>query len=169
MYLEISGRRSGKTTRMLTAIHKAYMAGERVAVFVPNYGMGHPIRDAIEENNYVDTQKCQKVNVYHSRKEFDKRLLDTGLLPEDFKVFYDEFDYGRDEVIVSENGYYVTTPCKIRTDFEDTENDVLLKLVEMNGGGYAKYLNKELIDSMHMDEHYVQEIKGEWIYENKAK
>lgn len=165
MYLEISGRRTGKTTRMLTAIHKAYMDGERIAVFVPTYGMGNSIRKAIEENNYIGIEGRHTVKVYYIREDFDKRLLDTGLLIGDFKLFYEEFDYfrGNNKVIVSEDGYYVTTPCKIRTDFNDTENDVLLKLIDMNAGSYVKHINKELADSTCMDEHYKQEIIGEFI------
>lgn len=167
MYLEISGRRTGKTTRLLTAIHKAYMAGERVAVFVPTYGMGNIIRETIDKNNYIDIEDRHTVEIYINKKEFDKRLLDTGLTIEDFKVFYEEFDYFRknNEVIISENGYYVTTPCKIRRDYKDTENDVLLKLIDMNAGSYVKHINKELVDAMYSDNHYKQEIKGEFICE----
>jgi hypothetical protein len=177
MYLEISGRRTGKTTRMLEAAIKAYIKGKRVAIFI--MGNKRNIQKQIEKLSkdilidiypFVDTHK---IKIFTSREDFKNSLLGTSLFTDDFHVFYDEFDYisKREEVILSLRGYYVTTPVKIRTLDNTKENDTLFKLLYMNSGTYVKHTSETLAKEFteYYNDMYAGEIKGEFIDENKVR
>lgn len=162
MYLEISGRRTGKTTRMLKAIDKAYEEGKHIAIFS---------RNKYEENNiikHIREEELDGIKIFRSKKDFQEQLLGKSLSMNDFKVFYDEFDYIRNQkdIIISDDGYYVTTPAKIRSKQywgDNIEDDILLKLLDMNAGSYVKIVNKELVEDFKHSYKYTQEIKGEFV------
>lgn len=137
MYLEISGRRSGKTTRLLAAIAKS---DKPCIVVSPNRSIGRRIEHKNIAYNITSSVLLKLIN----------DLYMTHHLTEDFNWFFEEFDYMKD-ILFLKKGYYCTTPIKIR-DLKHRQlfsrgkvEDNLLSLIKLNDGQYHNYISGSII------------------------
>jgi len=135
MYLEISGRRTHKTTRLVRELQS---------------WLSNPFNRAVLITHHTTQSKeiSRQINPkYHSRLYYGSEIsltldkLNDVCCPHSPTVrwFWDEFDscYIRN-VPVMETGYYTTTPRKLRSlsNWENWENDVLLRLLVANDFNY---------------------------------
>lgn len=136
IYLEISGRRSGKTTRLLEEYSKSNP--ENSYIVVPNYLMG---RHLLKGAKFITVQDLKNEDNNTSQ------ILLEGRKPlQDYTLFWDEFDYGEDGTEYIKSGdYYSTTPIGYRTvdDFDSwatfKKPDMLLSLVHRRPN-YDKFI-----------------------------
>lgn len=121
MYLEISGRASGKTSRLIAAIK--------------NYLRKNPSGTAIIVSCSFRIEAEIKKSISKANPEFCKRLL-TSKESQNVrgKYFYDEFDF-IENIKISKKNYYSGTPKRKRT-LEELEhpaaNDNLARLLQLN-------------------------------------
>jgi hypothetical protein len=141
MYLEISARQTGKTSRMLDNIIETYKTGKVCIVFSFNHIHGMTIKKRLVKRGYKT--KYNMVEFYTSRERYENAY--KGRDKTNHVYYYDEFDFYTDDVIIDRNGYYVTTPKKTRT-IEDIKNflscekyDVLLHLLQVNKNKVVSY------------------------------
>ncbi len=122
-YLEISGRMTGKTTR-LAERGKEVVAQGKKAILV-----------------------CHPPLVSYFRRKFPwmtvvarEQQLPIGVNPETAVWFYDEFDFLK-SVVVRPGAYYATTASHLRVAGEPAaEDDVLMQLLKANGNKYERHL-----------------------------
>lgn len=152
-YLEISGRQTGKTTRLVKIANDLTAQGETVIFVTP------------------------QAEDLHGRLPRVVVLSDRQAPPDDVDQeqaiwIYDEFDWLK-SAKVRNDGYYATTASRVRDLGIDTpETDLLLQLIELNGGSYQHHLlTPGVIDesyyeetrSAYTDEQYRQLILGEFL------
>ncbi|MBB1614229.1 hypothetical protein A9978_17410 [Pseudomonas sp. UMC65] len=152
-YLEISGRLTGKTSRLVKFANELTAQGETV-IFV--------------------TRKAKNL---HGRLPGVVVLSDRQAPPDDVDQeqaiwIYDEFDWLK-SAKVRNSGYYATTASRVRDLGIDTpETDLLLQLIELNGGSYQRHLlTPGVIDeayfnearAIYTDEQYRQMVLGEFL------
>ncbi len=116
MYVEVSGRQSGKTQRLCGAIDQWLQLSDRkVAYVICRFQRDFDrIRARCVEQNRVNRAQrmCIEENLYPT-----------------VKFFVDEFDYVDDHLLnIHSNGYYCTTARKFRTEDED---DFFTRLIEV--------------------------------------
>lgn len=154
MYLEISSRQTGKTQRLINALRVHLMIHEDnyAVVIGPNLRMTILIRENIED-------KFQH-RVFYG--EDPKRIYDQmiGVDSPSVKWFFDEFDFNpylngdySDPVFpIYQNNYYVTTPKKVRSiaDWEDWENDFLLRLIVSNQFHYTTHRDFNYLEEQQL-------------------
>jgi hypothetical protein len=115
-YLEISGRMSGKTTRLLGHARRLAAAGKPVA-FVTQVYKHLPPFPGITFLGFGSS---------------DRRV------PDDAVWMFDEFDFNK-RATLRAGGYYATTPSRLRDLAVDSPaTDLLLALIEANGGLYMR-------------------------------
>lgn len=153
-YLEISGRQSGKTTRLIEKARGLSRRGENCYIFTVNNQIKRLLQNQIggseinvcSSNNFLhDSQLVHEIN---SRKK--KHLL------------FDEFDFYVDESkevishLCSNSNlklYFATTPSRQRSleeikrhyDSEDHHFDLLIQLIEMVDFKYETFLNEDMV------------------------
>lgn len=157
MYLEISGRQTGKTTRLCKDIvkHLDSKPSAIACIVMINGAMRHHYQYLIPDEYHdrilltVDFRKVVeevvKLNTLSISKLFrDPRLgstLDSSEeLFNDVKFYFDEFDFmDIENVPILEGGYYVTTCREERTmdDWLFWRNDRLLRLIVANDFMYT--------------------------------
>ncbi|WP_409303285.1 hypothetical protein [Pseudomonas sp. KCJK8993] len=152
-YLEISGRLTGKTTRLVKFANELTAQGETVIFVTP-------------QAEYL-RQSLPGVTVLS-----DHQATPDHVDQEQAIWIYDEFDWLK-STKVRDGGYYATTANRVRDLGIDTpETDLLLQLIELNGGGYQRHLlTPGVIDKAHYeetraactDEQYRQLILGEFL------
>ncbi len=137
MYLEISGRRSGKTTRLIKDVIKNITAGINVVTVIHNK---NNMINIVDSHNYAGSFDCVTYKDY---------ILDWTMY-DNHKIYFDEFDFMDNKVPILEDGYYCTTPMKMRTEKDyynfahGIDRDILLELVNVNDNFYKKYsINQE--------------------------
>ncbi len=145
-YVEISGRRTGKTSRLLQSFN--FYNGKKF--IVTPFAHSHLY-------NLVDSEHIVTSN--YLRNEPIGILRYDRL--ENSKLFWDEFDLHEKDMskYVKRGDYFVTTPKYTRSDwmFRDwvlgNRKDIMIKLINMVGGNYDKYVWKEhpKIDSIYED------------------
>lgn len=119
-YLEISPRQTGKTTRLIGFANRLKREG-RTVIFVSSLG------------EYVSEQMPGVIV-----------LADGETPPADVDSsnavwFYDEFDW-LNSTEIRAGAYYATTAKKVRQLGVDTaENDLLLRLIELNGLHFQRH------------------------------
>ena len=149
MYLEISARRSGKTTRLRKAL-KEYLFDKNNKAIVIGFShvalMNFVIHDMYKDIEYKD----QIYTLY----DFQGGLI--GIQDKsNYKFFYDEFDWCKPEQrYVDLNGHYCTTPAKKR-EKKDIKNhkkgiiyDFLLDLLDKNEGMFNKLTANVTLDQI---------------------
>lgn len=175
MYLEISPRQCGKTSRLIKDITSKYSIYESCNVVV--YCMNDMAADLLK-------RKFDKVGFHYveirplvSNK---RRRLDVEITPDIETVYFDEFDFMDIEelwklfYIIESYGidsYWCTTPRRIRTMeelFSVGETDDILKvLLHKNNLKYYKHgeLNPKLLHCRHAltKKQYKTEILGNFI------
>ena len=157
MYLEISGRRSGKTYRLAKAmIEYLYSTDKDVYYCTFNWAVYSGFIDL-----YIPKVMRHRV-LFLTKSNIDD--LDS-------MRFYDEFDWPNTTRLLqyNSNWYYVTTPYKMRSaeDFEN-KNDFLIKLLECNNWCYTVCINRDILDNVALKNSYEYtkyktEILGKWI------
>ena len=155
MYLEISARQTGKTTRLIKQAISDAINGHEVIIVTNNVSNKKILYNKIIEeiNQKPDIEDFQKsallthirlLGVYEVKNFLES---ECEFAEYDYLWFYDEFDLIREDyqIIFSEDGYYTTTPKRNRT-VEDIishkigkKPDPLLKLIEMNNGKYVQH------------------------------
>ena len=131
MYLEISPRRSGKTTRLIQRANEMCDEGIPVMVCAPTNAYGRVLRDM---GLYSRVKFVLNVDNFFSVYKYTEK-------PEDYYILYDEFDTCEDIVYRQDNIYYVTTP-------HSRDNYNIKNLVEKNNEEYISYKThaKDLYD-----------------------
>ncbi|MEN5255234.1 hypothetical protein [Pseudomonas protegens] len=152
-YLEISGRQTGKTTRLVKIANDLTAQGETVIFVTP------------------------QAEDLHGRLVGVVVLSDHQAPPDEVDQeqaiwIYDEFDWLK-SAKVRNGGYYATTASRVRDLRIDTpETDLLLQLIELNGGSYQRHLlTPGVIDEAYYEEaraiytaeQYRQMVLGEFL------
>ncbi|ROL87996.1 hypothetical protein [Pseudomonas protegens] len=152
-YLEISGRQTGKTTRLVKIANDLTAQGETV-IFV-----------TLQAEDLLGRLPGVVVLSDHQAPPDD---LDQ----EQAIWIYDEFDWLKSAKACN-GGYYATTASRVRDlGIEPPETDLLLQLIELNGGSYQRHLlTPGVIDeayfnearAIYNDEQYRQMVLGEFL------
>ncbi|WP_236187173.1 hypothetical protein [Pseudomonas protegens] len=152
-YLEISGRLTGKTTRLVKFANELTAQGEMV-IFVTL--QAEDLRDRLPGVVVLSDHQAPPDDVDQEQAIW----------------IYDEFDWLK-SAKVRNGGYYATTASRVRDLGIDTpETDLLLQLIELNGGSYQRHLlTPGVIDEAHYeearavytDEQYRQLILGDFL------
>lgn len=170
MYLEISGRQCGKTTRLIDFAVKQALKGKRVAIVGINHSHKTKLAQLVRER--LDGVIINK-NGYI---QFAVKLVDTfsghlGLMGR-MRVYdwicYDEFDFNTWLSVkdIGKNTYFVTSPKSLRK-VEDrkksNKRDVLYQLILKKKGKYHSYINPDFdMPKYEPLDTYWQEKFGIW-------
>ena len=119
MYVEISGRRTGKSTRLVLEVMKQIAEGKNCIIFTPfnNSYMIKMLKDNLPVKTYeIERVNINRINIY-SYNSF--KVKEHGIYIRSVMLFYDEFSFMQPEdIIIQQKGYYVTTPNKVFTSVE---------------------------------------------------
>lgn len=117
MQLELSGRRAGKTYRLIKNVVKSLLEDKGVVIIVPNQGMKHVIAQTFYEHAGVEIEitstillSVGELNSFKKEEFIDRHVND--------KWYYDELDMMPMLHFLHPNAYYTATPMKLR-NFED--------------------------------------------------
>lgn len=158
MYLEISGRRTGKTTRLCKDVvkHLDSKPSAIACIVMINGAMHHHFKRLIPDEYHdrvilavnfkkvVETVvRLNTLSLSHMFKEsrLGSTLGSSTELFSDVKFYFDEFDFmDIENVPVLENAYYVTTRNDLRTmdDWLFWRKDKLLRLLVANDFMYTQ-------------------------------
>lgn len=169
-YLEISARRSGKTTRLISHMvnflktHK----DKRVVLTMINRKMIRLVRrmEGVRElENRIVFISAQSISRFLSECE---RLL-CGQNKEDFHYYFDEFDLMKNDEYLFIDGYFVTTPVWMRTkqdviEYYDGQTiDLLLECIE-RAKSYKAYLPLTEMPPLKYftDQGFAMDVYGCW-------
>lgn len=160
MYLEISGRASGKTSRLTSAAVDYVLADFN----------NHSVIVTIDQNHREYIKKravpINRMHFYTCSQEYRRDFLGIS----NVRFFFDEFlFFNKNWYDFDENGYYVSTP----NSFIGTRNNkgkmifdrktFLGKLLIANNNYYEHYLSKNLY-SLHLsNERKLLEIEGKFL------
>lgn len=141
MYLEISARQTGKTARMIQEIRNTLNKNLTPILFV---------HSVLHWNNslsrFFTNEERTKIRIFTLVEEYNRFLIGRKI-SQKVRLFYDEFDLFKnpDNVIIDLNGYYQTTPIRLRK-IEDIvlfrlgmRKDPLLELLFRNNGQYVSH------------------------------
>lgn len=137
MYLEISPRRSGKTERLKKSIIKRLMTGKDCFLFTFNYSYTNKLKRDI-------SHICDISNLHTPTNKRDISKFIMGRSFNKPKIYYDEFDLCK-SVILDFDGYYCTTPTRLRTVYDivafnkGDKDDPLQVLLSINNGKVIRY------------------------------
>ncbi|MNJ23378.1 hypothetical protein D3C77_177630 [compost metagenome] len=121
-YLDISPRQTGKTERLIRLAQEHLEVGRRV-YFVTFDGLVQEIARRLPGATVLSDTDDQSSFGDESNAVW----------------FYDEFDWLK-STNIRQNGYYATTARFLRTLGEaSTENDLLLRLIELNGRQFTRH------------------------------
>lgn len=139
MYLEISGRQTGKTSRLVAAIDMHLSNPNNRACIVPHlFAHGNDILRKINRN-YI--KRAHVSTTIRSHVDWLRGVMDVS--DNRVRFFYDEFDFHNtpDDVIPFETGYYCTTARFYRTQdhWKEYQNDPLLRLIVLNEFKHESY------------------------------
>lgn len=127
-YLEISGRQSGKTGRLINMVeekcNETYGSAEKIFIVTPNSVISNNIRERI---NPV-FERANKIKFLYSLEDLRSENVNH--------IFFDEFDHIEFpkmfgflyECPTNYNGYFFTTPRSLRNN-ENSNDDILLELI----------------------------------------
>jgi len=148
MYLEISPRQSGKTSRLVDEVNRHLTKSERkVWIFSPNYNMASNLTKKVNVFCPMPNKFSSKKLMISSANSLQTHSYDMS----QYRLFFDEFDFMDDKefwfsLMTSgakfNDAYFCTTPKKIRTLKELVKrktSDPLIKLLRKNKHNYAKY------------------------------
>lgn len=173
MYVEISGRQTGKTTRLIEDAAEQLICNlgttndnYKIAVISPTLQNSNRIKNQII-NKF--TEKATLCGIrYYSNAELDNKInVFTNMINTDYhridKFYIDEFSF-IDGLYFSDNAYYTTTP---NTSGTDKFMEILLTNCEWMGIPIVSYdISQELRTLFYMtDRRYIQEFDN-WCVEN---
>ncbi|MBZ6064702.1 hypothetical protein LA374_00520 [Aeromonas schubertii] len=117
MHIEITGRMTGKTTRLIAAASKKRQEGKKVVIVLST-----PLEkerlwaflDIASKVNGACVTSCDMLNL-NRRKELpqaEREILEALIKDSDACWFFDEFDWYENQldIPIMPNGYYTTTP-----------------------------------------------------------
>lgn len=164
MYLEISGRRTGKTTRLIDAARLAAEQHNSVVIVTFNSAQAFHLREKYRLPDNIIITATAGLNVIDEKRD----LISWDLVP----YFWEEFEF-IDNVRLNVNDYYCTTPRNLRSikDVKKWKNgkreDLLLDLISLNKGIYVKHNNFGILTDKNsyglMVEEFNAELKGHFI------
>lgn len=130
MYLEISGRRTGKTTRLVRELNTWLLntSGGYATLVTPNRPMFEHLTHGIDPKFRDRVKGCSDIET-SLRWSLGKFIFEDARV---HRIFIDEFDFCNPRSVpIFHNGYYVTTPKFVRsgTDLEYWRDDILLTLL----------------------------------------
>jgi hypothetical protein len=105
-YLEISGRQTGKTTRMIEDMHRHIEQGGIACICCSTTRMTNHIKNIFMEK-YKSLDRVISWDTYEHPEHsdgYDKRVI---------RNYFDEFDFN-ERASFDPNGYYCTTACRVR-------------------------------------------------------
>jgi hypothetical protein len=154
MYLEISGRQSGKTERLIQqAVKCLYETQRNIYIIACNRGMVDYIKDRIDRVWKYNIVVVSCASLYHNHHNY-------GIFRDPINMFFfDEFDFmpdlfgnnARDIGQYNDNYYYATTP-------KDFNSYATKRLLLMNKGYYLKYTS-------YYNSYYDKPNEYEWLDE----
>jgi hypothetical protein len=128
MYLELSARQTGKTTRLIEHVIERLQNDARKYVAI--IGMGYSHTDAIKK-------RFSHALPWHEFKHIRFSSSYMGLVPELYDtVYFDEF-CSHISIPIIPNGYYSSTPTSL-------DNSFLRELINYNNGHYETYKNHKI-------------------------
>ncbi len=155
-YIELSGRATGKTYRLI----------KDATQYLDNDSK-HKV-NIVTSNSRTATHIKKQIGEYYKNRIFlnEKWMSDDSL---NIKCYYDEFDCNKDLVTVDTGGYYCSTVKTRNLGNLDRKNDFLLKLLEANKYKYLSYANFGALTGINLSlEDKVKNIPGfESEYENR--
>lgn len=147
LYLEISGRRTGKTNRLISAAVDCAKAGNKTMIIVGNYRM-KKFHEKVNKRKFATIEVFSELEI-RNMAEMDR--CEEQSIFNDYRIFYDEFDFfdfNKNKLPIMENGYYCTTPRFLRrsnTPPENPRDDVLLYLYNKNDVIHVHNINTDII------------------------
>ena len=153
MYLEISARRSGKTTRLHDEVRRKSKLGNPCIIIYPNINMLDQDRATVK---WIPNVEAITIEKYLSDYILEtQREWKTGRVlpfPNTIK-FFEEFDMytPAHRVPVDTSAYYVTTPrftrdSRLITSWrENRRSDLLLSLLQQNMGQYTTHIWNQIL------------------------
>lgn len=155
MYLELSARASGKTTRLIKQLISDVANSDlddKFAVIIPNMRVKRYFESRLPTNSLgkVHFHTYNYISSLYFYKIFSYK-----------RIYFDEF-CGMNTIPILKNGYYVSTPT-------DINNKVLKRLIKYNNGYYSIYpnnryssyeLSKEMIDNQYTLETFHKTYKN---------
>lgn len=142
-YLEISGRQTGKTTRLVNAMIDHLSCGGSCILYTHSRKMFQVICEIIY-HEYGDVSKV-------------KYYLDKGIEMERVRNYFDEFDFN-DKLqslgAFDAKGYYCTTVTKLRDikDLQNPKGDLLLELIKHSNFNFESRKNPNMLSFSGIDE-----------------
>jgi hypothetical protein len=153
MYLEISGRQSGKTTRLIDFAISRARKGESVCIVVCRQHMVSCITNIIENktiNDHVIVRYDKFIYKAVATKSFITITTSLRGCSRYDWVCYDEFDFNPNICLedIQQNSYFVTSPKSLRKVEERTNSnkrDILYQLILKKRGKYHCHINGDLL------------------------
>ncbi|WOX51030.1 hypothetical protein R2E40_14595 [Aeromonas sp. CD] len=137
MHIEITGRMTGKTTRLIAAANKTRQEGKKVVIVLAT-----PLDkqrlwvflDIASKVKGAYVASCDMLNI-DSRKELpqaEQEILEALIKDSDACWFFDEFDWYENQldIPIMPNGYYTTTPRPGFDLMNDSGDRVINKLID---------------------------------------
>lgn len=131
-HLEISGRQSGKSTRLIKAAAE-HAISQGISIIVVGEGMRDYTKAKLEQEGGARKRNPAIIMSYSKLDSEETRLLENlcPYLPEP-RWFFDEFDWYESVPVVS-GAYYATTARYLRKHDASEQGDTLLTLVNLLG------------------------------------
>lgn len=138
MHIEVTGRMTGKTTRLIAAANKKRQEGKKVVIVLstPSEKQHRWIFQYIAnqvKGAYVISYDMLNMNRRNELCQFVKEIWESLIKDRDACWFFDEFDWYENQldIPIMPNGYYTTTPRPgfdlMKTSGERVINQLLAK------------------------------------------
>lgn len=131
-YLEVTGRQTGKTTRLVKNVVDWVKAGNDAVVYVANHALGELMVDQIVPL----LQDSKATGAVHVCSFKNRKLYLLGKALNKPRYFYDEFDFfaWKDDDVIEDGAYMATTPKFVRKQF--LPNDPIYKALCKSEGNF---------------------------------
>lgn len=151
MYIEISGRCTGKSARLVQHLISHVLSGNKnhACVVVPNMAMGKHLRDNIRQaidhsykNTRIHPKVDKRIHISTSYRENINHLVAHNVSPKNVWYYWDEADHCKPgQLLPKSQGFYVTTLRFERNteEWSNWENDQFLRIIVANGCHYNTY------------------------------
>ena len=141
MYLEISARRTGKTSRLLKEFENSPLNS---FIVVPYMSLKYSYPE-YTRNRVITVDSLAKPSSIWSDGYVLRADAKGKIIAKDYRLLWDEFDLSKDgSDYIKQGDYYVTTPNTLRgidefLQYRKGGKDMLLRLVDICEHKYAKY------------------------------
>lgn len=117
MHIEITGRMTGKTNRLIAAANKKRQEGKKVVIVLSSpLDKDHlcVFLDIASKIKGAYVTSCDLLNINRRNKlpQAEREILEALIKDSDACWFFDEFDWHENQldIPIMPNGYYTTTP-----------------------------------------------------------